>query len=67
MRTRTIAAAMLLIAVVSAAEGHSWYDKNCCHDKTVIRSRVKKLRKSETAGFGATRRPNNATGFRTIA
>jgi hypothetical protein len=33
MRTRTIAAAMLLIAVVSAAEGHSWYDKNCCHDK----------------------------------
>jgi hypothetical protein len=45
---------------------HSWYDEKCCHGRTVIRSRVKKSRKSATAGFGMTWRPNNATGFRTI-
>jgi hypothetical protein len=32
MRTRTIAAAMMLIGVTTA-EGHSWYPKECCHDK----------------------------------
>jgi hypothetical protein len=31
MRTRTIAAAMMLIGV-TAAEGHSWYPHDCCHD-----------------------------------
>src|SRR5215475_3468902 len=31
MRTRTIAAAMMLIGV-TAADGHSWYPHNCCHD-----------------------------------
>jgi hypothetical protein len=33
---------------------------------TVIRSHVNKSKKSVTVGFGATRRPNNGTGFRTI-
>ena len=31
MRTRTIAAAMMLIGV-TAAEGHSWYPRDRCHD-----------------------------------
>jgi len=31
MRTRTIAAAMMLIGV-TAADGHSWYPHDCCHD-----------------------------------
>jgi len=31
MRTRTIAAATMLICV-TAAEGHSWYPKECCHE-----------------------------------
>ena len=46
---------------------HSWYDESAATARTVIRSRVKKSRKSATAGFGATWRPNNATGLRTIA
>jgi hypothetical protein len=32
MRTRTIAAAMML-AYITSADAHSWYDDKCCHDK----------------------------------
>jgi hypothetical protein len=31
MRTRAIAAAMML-ACITTAEGHAWYPHNCCHD-----------------------------------
>jgi len=65
MRTQAIAAAMI-VALVTTAEGHSWYQKNAATTRTVIRSRAKKLKKSATAGSGATRQPNKATGFRTI-
>jgi hypothetical protein len=59
-----LAAAVMLLN--GTATAHSWYPKECCHDKDCHPSRAKKSKKSATAGCGATRRPNNATGFRTI-
>jgi hypothetical protein len=59
-----LAAAVMLLN--GAATAHSWYPKNAARTTTAIRSRAKKSKKSATAGCGATRRPNNATGFRTI-
>jgi hypothetical protein len=66
MRTRTIAAAMML-AYITSADAHSWYDDKCCHDKDCHPVPCEEIEKPATAGSGATRRPNNATGFRTTA
>ena len=59
-----LAAAVMLLN--GAAVAHSWYPKNAATTRTVIRSHAKKSKKSVTAGCGATKRPNNVTGFRTI-
>jgi nitroreductase len=53
-------------AMVARQRGIRGIQKNAAATRTVIRSRAKKSEKSTTASCGATRRPNDATGFRTI-
>jgi hypothetical protein len=56
-------AVMLLIG---AATAHSWYPKECCHDNDCHGVACEEIEKIGDGCCGATRRPNNATGFRTI-
>jgi hypothetical protein len=46
---------------------HSWYDDKCCHDKDCRPVPCEEIEKISDGWLGAIGRPNNATGFRTIA
>ena len=46
---------------------HSWYDDKCCHDKDCRPVPCEDIEKISDGWLGAIGRPNNATGFRTIA